>query len=50
MIYEAHSRETISVSLKNWLRHCQYGPEQHGGTSFDERHEVRQLDEFCSRD
>ena len=35
---------------ENWLCHCRHGPEQHEGTSFDERHEVRQLDEFCSRD
>ena len=48
MIYEAQSRETISDSLKNSLRHRGYGPEQHEGTSFDESHEVLQLDEFCS--
>ena len=40
MIYEAQSRETISDSLKNSLRHRGYGPEQHEGTSFDESHEV----------
>ena len=34
---------------ENWLHHCRYGPEQHERTSFDERHGVRQLDEFCSR-
>ena len=45
MIYEAQSRETISFP-ENWLRHCQYWPEQHERTPFDERHEVRQLDKF----
>ena len=50
MIYEAQSRETISDCLKNWLRHCWNGPEQYERTSLNERHEMRQLDEFCSRD
>ena len=50
MIYEAQSRETISDSLKIGCVIAVMGQEQYEGTSFDERHEVRQLDEFSSRD
>ena len=49
MIYEVQSRETISDSLKLVARHCWNGPEQYERTSYNERHEMRQLDEFCSR-
>ena len=50
MNYEAQSRETISDSLKIGCVIAGMEPEPHERTSFDERHEMRQLEEFCSRD
>ena len=50
MIYEAQSRETISDSLKIGCVIAGMGQNSMKRTSFDERHSMRQLDEFCSRD
>ena len=50
MIYEAQSRETISDSVKIGcviVGVAQNNMKEH---SFDERHEVRELDAFCPRD
>ena len=49
MIYEAQSRETISDSLKIGCVIAGMGQNSER-TSFNERHEMRQLDEFCSID
>ena len=48
MINEAQSPEPRDNQRfpENRLRHCWYGPEQYERTSFDEHHEVRQLDEI----
>ena len=48
--HDLRGSETISGSLKICCVIALCGPEQHERTSFDERHEMRQLDEFCSRD
>ena len=49
MINEAQSRATISDSLKMCCVIAGMGQNSMKRTYFNERHEMRQLDEFCSR-